>query len=205
MSTEVAFQRLYDSIELITGVGDARLGKLCIMSFVSLLAGETFGDRPHSASRVIRKFVIPINDRMDDIARQGLKPFAPRIVGTNDGHDHQRAALLYRAVIEEILPLASIPGGERVDEARLTAFLGPRAAANVHYIRTSRAQGRLDILAKETGHLIASLSEREPDRERRAPYWRLAITLLDRLCDIGADERAGTSSRSPRHPSHRAE
>ena len=36
--------------------------------------------------------------------RQDLKPFVPRIVGTNDGRDAERAALLREITEKEILP-----------------------------------------------------------------------------------------------------
>lgn len=189
MSVEITFQRLYDQVELITGVGDARLGKLCIMSFVSLLSGETFGDRPKSVSPVIRKFAIPVNDRMDDTGRQRLKPFAPRMVGTNDGLDDVRAELLYRAVQHEILPVVPLSRAVAADPARAAQAVGRRAAENLRHIREAYGDGRHEVLAKETGHLLAALSERERDATRRRWYWDQAIGLLDRLCDVGAAER----------------
>ncbi|RDD63907.1 hypothetical protein [Ferruginivarius sediminum] len=195
MSAEVAFQRLYDRIELITGVGDARLGKLCIMSFVSLLAGENFGDRPKSASQVIRKFAIPVNDRMGSPERQRLKPFAPRIVGTNDGRDRERAVLLYRAIVEEVLPVLPLTGVNLNDQAAVEAAIGYRAGQNLKYIRHAWEEARYDVLAKECGHLIAALSERAGDSRRQAWFWDKAIDLLDRLCDIGAEERRRASNR----------
>lgn len=193
MSVEIAFQRLYERVELITGVGDARLGKLCIMSFVSLLAGETFGDRPKSASQVIRKFAIPVNDRMDTPNRQRLKPFAPRIVGTNDGRDEARAALLYRAVVEEVLPALSLRRVNLNDEAAVTRAIGHRAAQNLKHIRMAWSEGRFDVLAKECGHLLAALSEHAETPRARAWFWDKAIDLLDRLCDVGADTREPAS------------
>lgn len=189
MSVEVTFQRLYDQVELITGVGDASLGKLCIMSFVSLLAGERFGDRPQSASQVIRKFAIPVNDRMDTIGRQRLKPFAPRIVGTNDGHDAARAELLYRAVLDEVLSAGPYGAGVAQDVESLRKAAGPRAAENLRHLREAYADGRYEVMAKECGHLIAALSEASGEPRWRAWYWDKAIELLDRLCDVGAESR----------------
>ncbi len=195
MSTDLGWQRLYERVELITGVGDARLGKLCIMSFVSLLAGETFGDRPKTASPVIRKFAIPVNDRMDDAERQRLKPFAPRIVGTNDGHDGTRAALLYRAIREEVLPFVGLGPDEAFAFERAERALGARAAHNLRHIANAWREGRREVLAKECGHLLATLSARERDTARRQWYLAKAIDLLDRLCEVGAAsrERAGRS------------
>lgn len=195
MSVEVAFQRLYDRVELITGVGDARLGKVCIMSFVSLLAGEAFGDRPKCASQVIRKFAIPVNDRMDTAQRQRLKPFAPRIVATNDGHDAARAALLHRAVMEEVLPAVAADGLDPADTPAAARRLGERAALNLWHIHTAWAEGRHDVLAKECGHLLAALSERETEPGPRAWFWSKAVELLDRLCDVGAEARRGVEPR----------
>lgn len=188
MSTEIAFQRLYERVELITGVGDARLGKLCIMSFVSLLSGEAFGDRPMSASPVIRKFVIPINDRMDDPGRQQLKPFAPRIVGTNDGRDARRADILYRAIVEEVLPTVPLDPSRMDDFASAEKRLGARAAHNLCYIALAYAEGRHEVMAKEVGHLLAQLSDQAASPTAAQWYWGKAIELLDRLCDVAADD-----------------
>jgi hypothetical protein len=99
-------QRILDRFELVSGIGEPDEGTACVMSLVAHLAGEGRTDRPGCASPLIRHFAIPVNDGMPREARQRLKPFAPRIVGTNDGIDRARAEVLRRALLEVILPRA---------------------------------------------------------------------------------------------------
>ncbi len=197
MSVNLDVQRLYDRVELVAGIGDPNLDRFCVMSFVAFLAGEWFGDRPKTASQVIRKLVIPLNDRMRDDERQRLKPFAPRIIGTNDGHDADRAEVVFAAVMGEILPKALREHGAPGDVALMTAAelaravlcLDRRARMNVEHVLAARRDRRLDVLAKESGHLIATLADTAPSEARRSWYVAEAIGLLDRLCDVGADHR----------------
>jgi len=94
MSVNLEAERLYDQVELVRGTGSRNRGQLCIMSFVAYLAGERHTDHPRTASPFIRKFAIPLNDGVPTALCQDLKPFAPRIIGTNDGHDLKRAAVM---------------------------------------------------------------------------------------------------------------
>src|SRR5215218_11449001 len=100
-------QRILDRFELVSGIGEPGEGTACVMSLVARLAGEGHTDRPRCASPLLREFAIPVNDHMPREARQRLKPFAPRLVGTNDGLDRARAEVLRRVLVETILPGAS--------------------------------------------------------------------------------------------------
>ncbi len=84
---------------------------MCLMSLVAFLAGEPHSDAPGCASPVIQAFAVAVNDHMPRAARQRLKPFAPRIIGTDDGFDRLRTAVLRQALAEEIPPEA--PAGPR--------------------------------------------------------------------------------------------
>ena len=207
MSFNLDVQRRYDGVELVAGIGDPALNRFCIMSFVAFMAGEYFGDRPRTASQIIRKFVIPLNDRVDAITRQCLKPFAPRIIGTNDGHDAERADLIYHTVIDEILPAAfgdvadgvggvvgppPTVGREAASIRPCVAGLPARVRRNVEHMLDAREAGRHDVLAKEAGHMFATLAEIAPQQQRRTWYLNRSIALLDQLCEVGAAERAAT-------------
>ncbi len=203
MSTDLNVQRRYDGVELIAGIGDPALNRFCIMSFVAFMAGEYFGDRPKTASPVIRKFVIPLNDRVDAATRQRLKPFAPRIIGTNDGHDPERTEIIYQTIIDAVLPVAvedaSRTGVDRSPrhDRRSGAPISPsvpvdrlpaRVRRNLEHMLAARRSGHNDILAKEAGHMLVTLAENSS--QRRTWYLNKAIALLDRLCDVGAERRA---------------
>jgi len=209
VALDVAAERLMERIRLIRAVGDPALDRACIMSFVALLAGEFFTDRPKTASQVIRKFVIPLNDRIDDDQRQRLKPFAPRIIGTNDGHDAARAGLIFLAVLDDIVPAAMADGLIRIDTAGVGSSetsvpTEPLEQRRIHRNLANVIDGfhgqRFDMMAKEAGHLVAALAERTDDPARRCWYVDRAIDLLDRLCDVGGDDRAAASSAASAQP-----
>jgi hypothetical protein len=101
---ELRLQRVLDRVELVEGIGDPAAGTMCVMSLVARLAGEGHTDHPHCASPVIRAFAVPVNDAMPLEVRRRLKPFAPRILGTDDGLDRERGAVLRRVLAERILP-----------------------------------------------------------------------------------------------------
>ena len=190
-------EQLYQRIELVKGMGNPKSGKLCIMSFVALLAGENHSDSPSAASPLIRGFAVPINDRMPEALRQRLKLFAPRIVGTRDRFDKLRAELLLYAVREEIVPRLRVdfavagfvppwPSGARRSRAAAMALV-----AKFGVLSESRATlaGLMAIdIASATAHLLAHCAGALAKQEA-VWYWNKAIDLLDRLCDI-SDECA---------------
>jgi hypothetical protein len=57
-------------------------GGACAVELASVLAGEPFGDRPASVSRVLAAFVRGYNDALDDARRQDLLAVAADLVGT---------------------------------------------------------------------------------------------------------------------------
>ena len=113
MSVNLQAERLYDQVDLVRGAGHRKRGQLCIMSFVAYLAGERHTDRPRTSSPFIRSFAIQLNDGIPPLLRQDLKPSAPQIIGTNDGHDFERASVVLRMVMDDVLPRAAwdFPGG----------------------------------------------------------------------------------------------
>ncbi|MGH7191194.1 MAG: hypothetical protein ACREF0_18650, partial [Acetobacteraceae bacterium] len=70
MVVDERLERLYEKVELVKGAGDPSQGKLCVMSFVALLAGEGHSDRPRTASPLIRELAVRINDAMPRAMRQ---------------------------------------------------------------------------------------------------------------------------------------
>ncbi len=76
--------RPLDLETLVLGRGNhpADDGK-CVMEAVSYMAGEPHSDHPACASPVISAFMRKWNDDLDDETRQRLKPYIPRLIGTN--------------------------------------------------------------------------------------------------------------------------
>ena len=65
---------------------------ICAMEWVSLLAGEAHSDQPACVSPVLRAFCTQLNDGLEHDARQRLRPFLSRTIGTaRDDLDEKRA------------------------------------------------------------------------------------------------------------------
>jgi hypothetical protein len=197
---ELRLERLADRIELVCGAGDPGTGRMCIMAFVACLAGEGHTDHPSCASPVIRAFAIPINDRMPGAVRRRLKPFAPRILGTNDGLDRARGMVLRRALAQEILPKlaegcprspAAPPTSRGNPVGRLWSALRRRALHRriVQLLEEGSGDGEWPghevRLARAAGTLLGLCAGRPRDAEEAEWCWNTAIGLLDRLCDVG--------------------
>jgi hypothetical protein len=195
MIIDETLERLYRQVELVKGAGDPRTGKLCVMSFVAYLAGEGHSDRPATASPLIRELAVRINDAMPATMRQELKPFVPRIIGTNDGHDGERATLLRDITEKEILPRicadflakGSLRGWRRTTEFRelSSRLFDLTHARDIDVDGTARCK-----LAAAVASLLCFCATEAPDPVGRPWYWRKAIELLDRACDIAGEKAA---------------
>jgi hypothetical protein len=181
MTVDERMEQIYQRVELVRGAGDRRHGKLCIMSFVALLAGEGHTDSPCTASAVLRRFAITINDEMPVEMRQRLKPFAPRIIGTRDGNDWARAELLIRAWQTEVLPRL------RTD-FKAAARPPDRSMAFLLCVDCPpRDMAVCEQVASTVARLISHYAMAAKPRDRQEWYWLKAIDLLDRLCSVGSE------------------
>lgn len=178
-------------VELVAGLGTRESGRLCVMALVAWLAGEAHGDSPAAASPLIRAFAIPLNDNMPRAVRQRLKPFAPRILGTADGREAERAALLRRMMATELLPrIGSRPEG-RGWWRRVRAMVGRRRLereAQALMARAARLADAGDLAcaaaaAGAMGRLVARAARDAPGEAESARIWALGMATLDRLCD----------------------
>ncbi|MDA8050181.1 MAG: hypothetical protein M0002_09275 [Rhodospirillales bacterium] len=192
MVVDERLERLYEKVDLVKGAGDPSRGKLCVMSFVAFLAGESHSDQPRTASPLIRSLAIRINDAIPRAMRQELKPFVPRIIGTNDGYDAERAAMLRAAVDLEILPRVCrdfLATGASRRWRRMAEF---RKLSGRLFDITHASEPPLDgepacKLAEAIASLLCFCGAEAPDLAARRWYWEKAIEILDRACDIGEE------------------
>lgn len=210
-SPDFEAQRLYDSVDLVSRVGDRSRQELCVMSLVALMAGERHSDRPDCACPVITAYAIKLNDALDDATRQRLKPFAPRIIGTRDGYAEERARFIVGKILRDVVPRmidkrnaapAALNGalrlgsGEqpRIAARRLSAIVRSAArsgalsqtrSADLRYLL--RAFGRESHALVGTAAVVllanAARLSRNPDDAHW--FWNYATDLLDRACDVG--------------------
>ena len=207
MDLEPRLQRAFDKVELVGGsIGDPGDGRMCLMSLVAFLAGEPHSDSPGCASPLIQTFAVLVNDHMPRAARQRLKPFAPRIIGTKDGLDRLRVAVLRQALAEEIPP--ETPGQQLTDRTAPAMGRFAKLRRLWRWLRKDergrlldRALSRDDgvYLAREAARLIARSARHAQDARERERHWDAAIGLLDRLCDVGVPAaRRGPGVRAER-------
>jgi hypothetical protein len=206
MHLDLRLERALERVELVTGVGTRDAGRMCVMSLVACLAGEEHTDSPACASPLIRAFAIPLNDNMPHAVRQRLKPFAPRILGTQDGMDAVRAELLRKALAEEILPRlggrqAAPPRRFAAPFWRLWSMLGMRRLEREAEWMMDRAVALADgadmaravAAAGAVGRLLARAARETHDPREADRLWDLAVGLLDRMCDVGG-QRTGAAA-----------
>ena len=206
MDLHPSLQRAFDRVELVSGtIGDPGEGRMCLMSLVAFLAGEPHSDAPGCASPLIQTFAVVVNNHMPHEARQRLKPFAPRIIGTNDGFNSVRAAVLRHALAEGILARAP-------DECLTGSAAAPARGRFSRLRRLWRwlrkdEQGRLLALsgddgvnlAREAERLIARSARRAADAREQERHWDAAIGLLGQAVRRGRAEAARTrgAGRAP--------
>ena len=93
--------------DLKSGAHGSKDEGACVMEAVAYVAGESWSDHPTCASPIVAAFMRRWNDVVDDEARQELKPFIPRLVGTR-GTDEQEARRGWMAadwLVHNYLPL----------------------------------------------------------------------------------------------------
>jgi len=182
MAVNLQLERLYERIELGRGAGSIRGGTLCIMSFVAYLAGERHTDRPRTASPLVRTFAIQLNDGAVDAWRQELKPFAPKIIGTNDGREQDRADILFKAVIQEILP-------------RAQAEFGPEGRANCwsHTLEFTAPYGPGALVDPREAHAILAANIRQA--HTKMSYLTMATLVGNILPILPRCSQSRTSKR----------
>ena len=97
----------------------------CLLDAVSWLEYGTLGDHPPCVCPVIAAFGRGINDAMNNIGRQRLVSFIPRLVGTVDPKSERaRAEYLAWQVIRVFAPLALDVAGLHGHATRLREFKG---------------------------------------------------------------------------------
>jgi hypothetical protein len=197
MSVDAKFEAVFGQIELVRGTGNRRRAQLCIMSLAAFLAGENHSDSPATASPLVRRFALTINDEMPAQQRQKLKLFAPLIVGTRDSRDSDRANVLITAMRTELLPRIEAEFGHAPDAVRLSDLTRNARTWPDIYQRVITLVSSTDQVLNEAeceeivfaiARLISCCGQVAPLPEQRAWYWTQAINLLDRMCTIGIDD-----------------
>jgi len=183
----------------------------CIMEAVSYVAGEPFSDHPECASRLLTSFLIGLNDRFDDEARQLLKPYIVRLVGTNTGPEdeerrkwmlrdwlvHEYAPARFRAAgltaeAEQFEGLVAITGSAEWEQARDTIY----AVRDAAWKRRKEAFQRLNAAAAaaavadadaDADAAAAAAAVADADADAAAAAVAVAVAVAVAAADADAD------------------
>ena len=94
----------------------------CAMEWVAHIAGERHSDQPACVSPVVRALCVALNDGLDCSARQRLRPYLTRTIGTSgDGLDERRAWMALDWLIRVYAPAWLRRAGLHEDATRLAA------------------------------------------------------------------------------------
>lgn len=177
-----------DALVLARGGHDAIDAGACVMEAVSYVAGEPWSDRPNCVSPVIVSFLRQWNDHLGDAERQTLKPYIPRVIGTNTGaaDDDRRAWMITDWMVRVYLP-AWLRVAKLDDQAAavegLAELLNPAAWGRAKGIVESARKAR--DAAWEAARAAAWEAAREALKPTGVSLQRSALDLLDRMIAVG--------------------
>ena len=133
-----------EDTKLCSGIGPTPQDA-CVMQLVSYIADEPWSDHPACTCPVLTAYAIRLNDRFGTDDRQKLKPLIPKLVGTRDGKEKQRAHFLALQSITVFLPILTDALKLTDISSRLREFkIGEWIAAR-DYINSQLATIRADV------------------------------------------------------------
>ena len=172
----------------------------CAMEWVSYLAGEPHSDQPACVSPALRAFCVALNDGLEKNARQRLRPYLARTIGTtHDGLDEERSWMamdwLIRVYARAWLELAGV-----TEAARGLAVLAPvqgvgDLAAALETLEPARRDARDALRTALRGSHVARALPAAAGRSARKAAWasgEAAVWVVTRIPVGGA---AGESAR----------
>ncbi len=172
----------------------------CAMEWVSYLAGEPHSDQPACVSPALRAFCVAFNDGLEKNARQRLRPYLARTIGTtDDGLDEERSWMamdwLIRVYAPAWLELAGV-----AEAARGLALLAPVRGVGdlpgaLETLEPARRDARAGLRAALRGSRVARVLPAAAGRSARKAAWssgQAAVWVVGRIPVGGA---AGESAR----------
>jgi len=112
-----------DTLVLRSGTHTSSSDGVSLMEAVSALAGEPWSNSPSCTSPVIAAYARSLNDWLPDDARQRLKAYIPRLVGTAEPElELRRAFACADAAVRVFAPLAFAAAGLVEEVAKLGAL-----------------------------------------------------------------------------------
>ncbi len=173
----------------------------CAMEWVSYLADEPHSDRPACVSPVLRAFCVAFNDWLPRTARQRLRPYLTRTIGTvDDGLDEARAWMAVDWLIRVHAPAWLDRAGMNESARRLVSLQPILDAASLDGALGAMESARRDARAALTTARRASGSPASPvpriaERSARKSAWASAQAALWALGRLPVGDIAGDRAR----------
>jgi len=118
-----------DQLTLAKGAHDPGGDAMCVMEAAAFIAGEPWSDHPECVSPVIGAFLRSWNDVLDDDARQQLKPYARKVIGTRGSEaDEVRRAWMATDWLVRVQTPAWLRLAGLSEQAELLAGMGELTA-----------------------------------------------------------------------------
>jgi hypothetical protein len=184
-----------DTLVLRSGAHTSPSDGVSLMEAVSALAGEPWSNRPSCTSPVIAAYARSLDDWLPDDARQRLKVYIPRLVGTAAPDlELRRAFACADAAVRVFAPLAFVAAG-LVEEAAKLGALAPvdreSAARSAAESMRSAARSAASLAAWSAAESMRSAADsaqaaarsaaRAVESAPEAAARSAAFELLDRL------------------------
>jgi hypothetical protein len=123
----------------------------CLMEWVALLSGVPKSDRPRCINELVTSVAVHLNDTLDDVSRQRLKGFIPRILGARRGRADGRIAIRLA-----VWAATSIAGS------------APQRLLGVHHRAVLAAVGRLEGSVDDEACGVAAVAAAEAGAKARS-------------------------------------
>ena len=166
----------------------------CAMEWVSYLAGEPHSDRPACVSPALRAFCVAFNDGLEKNARQRLRPYLARTIGTtHDGLDEERSWMAMDWLIRVYAPAWLEVAGVS-EAARGLALLAPVQGVGdlpgaLETLEPARRDARAALRAALRGSHVARVLPAAAGRSARRAAWgsgQAAVWVVERIPVGGA-------------------
>jgi hypothetical protein len=162
------------------------------MELASMLAGESFSDRPATVSPVIAAFLRTYNDGIDDDRRQALYPLAALIVDTARGRAVERERVSRCLEFARELGASTPPGRAAIGIATAEASGTWAALAALRDGPSRESHSRALTFVRE---LVAVQSQASG---RRRPRWLFGWDPAQAVADVlGSGASTGSCPRCP--------
>lgn len=166
------------SIILESGAHNTRADGVCFLEAVSWWSGQDHSYHPQGVSRVLCKAGVGINDELSNEKRQRLKPFIPRLMGTDgDGKDGARCLLALDWMVRTFAPAW-------LDAARL-----PALATQLRHLPEISDFDDVETIrpvTKTVRQACFDAIDIEEDRELRNIIWSEVSRSASSICGLGS-------------------